>query len=475
MNEGRDVWSGGNMAERSAVIRKSMKQGFNRYMGGELFPKKVPPTEIEIMEKELEQVQVDIQKERERRKAEGVVEKEKTPEVAKAPEAAKPLEGDTAVPFASGSLVDKAGNSEGAKKGWETRRSGGVAGRSARQSERSSSRKQAFDAAQAAYENLQNIRAEMDEATRQSREIKGDKGDPRGTKGLDAKAKEAVGKLEHNISLVMDNMVDLLDRYKAHPENPKIDEAKRSAIAEELRAWRRSAFEDRDIEERMNSIRAARDFLEDAVEHEGRSLKSLGDRFDEVIRRHLPETEILSKDMVEKVLKDAGWDKIPISDKARETIEDMIAKGAKPVTEFTGKIMIERGFPEEAPAFVRPRTLNVGDRVVPLDWRWTAGHGATFDLPNVPEAKRIKKMYVGPAKVSKNSYPYGRYPKDVSKVETVTEDRMWGIETEDQLGKQDGDDTMSLPMTTRDTTLVLRVPAMASPEGEVNTGESVRD
>jgi hypothetical protein len=51
---------------------------------------------------------------------------------------------------------------------------------------------------------------------------------------------------------------------------------------------------------------------------------------------------------------------------------------------------------------------------------------------------------------------------------------LWGLELEDQVKKAE-DEMVNLPVTTRDTTLVLRVDALASPSGEVNTGESVRD
>lgn len=637
MNEGRDVWSGGNMAERSAEIRKSLKQGFNRYKGGELFPKKTPPTEVELMEKELEKVQDEIEKERARRRDEGVVEKEK------APEAEKPVEGDTESPFASGSPVDKDGTSEGAKLGWETRRHGKPAVDDeaetvddeaeteneeeteeteipapplkplpkATESEKEHERKRLQDAWNKAIVSARKIRAgisrpvgieryafpEFDSLLRrrmstikQPKKMKNfadvleernhhtlalearqrlqqmgydSNGKPLqastaskdiffkdgtsegakkgwetrrrggakeeqpgerkpwanlnpeeelpGLKGLDPekaykieeqmddvdqtlkRAKEKLNRMnsigaregrrlgeEHpyfdvksGIKDGMEQIDSLLESIKGHA-----DEGKRQSLVDESKKIQsdHDYYGDEALEETVDSLSKLSSKVTALIDGEdsGGKDKSLSERLDDVAKRHL-SPEILSKDMVEKVLKDAGWDKLPISDKARESIEDMISKGAKPATEFTGKIMIERGFPEEPPAFVRPNTLNVGDRVVPLDWRWIGGHGATIDLPNVPEAKRIKKLYTGPAKVSKNSYPYGRYPKDLSKVETVTEDRLWGFETEDRLGKQGDDDTMSLPVTTRDTTLVLRVPAMASPEGEVNTGESIRD
>jgi hypothetical protein len=180
-------------------------------------------------------------------------------------------------------------------------------------------------------------------------------------------------------------------------------------------------------------------------------------------------SSMISKDQVEKILKDAGWDKLPFPDKAKEALEDLISNGAKPVSEYTGKLMVEHGIAEEPPAFVRPRKLEVGDTVIPLDWRGVCLQGAKFDMPMVPPAAKVKKIYMGPAKVTKNAYPFGRMPGDLSKVETVTEDRMWGLDLEgDKVGKDD--DTFPSTIPTRDTTMVLRMEALASPEGEINPG-----
>ncbi len=183
----------------------------------------------------------------------------------------------------------------------------------------------------------------------------------------------------------------------------------------------------------------------------------------------------ISKDMVEKIMRDGGWDKLPLTDKAREIVEDAISRGAKPATEYTGKLMVEHAIPEEPPAFTRPQRIKVGDTVIPLSWVGVCLQGAKFDLPSVPEAARVKKMYTGPAKVTKESFPYGKFPRDLSKVETVVEDRLWALELEPVGIKKDGDDSYFLPVTTRDTTLVLRLDPQATPSGEVNPGVSQRD
>jgi ribosomal protein L22 len=183
----------------------------------------------------------------------------------------------------------------------------------------------------------------------------------------------------------------------------------------------------------------------------------------------------ISKDVVEKIMKDGGWDKLPMTDRAREIVEDAITRGAKPATEYTGKLLVEHAIPEEPPAFTRPKNIKVGDTVVPLRWTDVCTQGAKFDLPNVPEAAKVKKMYTGPAKVTKESFPYGKFPSDLSKVETVMEDRLWALELEPIGIKKDGEESYVLPVTTRDTTLVLRLDPQATPSGEVNPGVSQRD
>lgn len=176
-------------------------------------------------------------------------------------------------------------------------------------------------------------------------------------------------------------------------------------------------------------------------------------------------SERINKEYVEKVLKESGWDKLPMTDRAREILEGAISNGATPVTEYTGKVMIEHALAEEPPAFVRPQSLNVGDRVIPLNWVSVGRQAAKFDLPYVPEVARVSKMYVGPAKVTKNAYPPGRVPRDFSKCEMVTEERLWGLELEDEVRKSD--DLCPCPVTTKDSTMVLRLEPLAQPSGEV--------
>ena len=188
-------------------------------------------------------------------------------------------------------------------------------------------------------------------------------------------------------------------------------------------------------------------------------------------------TQKINKEMVEKVLKDSGFDKLPMTEKARQIVEEAINHGARPVTEYTGKIMMERQVPEEPPAFVRPGKLEVGDRVIPLQWVPVGIWGAKFDLPNVPPSMRVKKMYTGPVKVTKSAYPPWRVPADFSHADSVTEERLWAIDLEEDKNDKTtnkSEDMLPFPLSTRDTTLLLKVDdgsfrlgSMAEPSGEV--------
>lgn len=407
MNEGRDVWAGGNLSEKNAAMKKTMNRGLLLHKGGELFHKKTPLTENEILEKELAGVQEYVTKERERRKA--------------------------GLPFGHSPLVEKEGTSEGAKRGWETRREGGAG----------------------TEEEKPKAPSKAERMGIQNPDSSGMGSHPDHDKHPLHETLANAG-LEYSHSVVVthgpgDDRVH--HSYKipgtkhfvgVHPT------AKGGWMWESGKAGSGHMTTGGDAAALASHLKRADKGLDG----------------DESVR--------ISKDEIEKIMKDGGWDKLPLTDRAREIVEDAISRGAKPATEYTGKLLVEHAIPEEPPAFTRPKNLKVGDTVIPLNWVGVCTQGAKFDLPSVPEAFKVKKMYTGPAKVTKNSYPYGRYPSDISKVETVTEDRLWGLELDDRLGKED-DGTSSMSISTRDTTLVLRLDPQATPSGEVNPGVSQRD
>jgi hypothetical protein len=196
--------------------------------------------------------------------------------------------------------------------------------------------------------------------------------------------------------------------------------------------------------------------------------RSFEDRIDAIIRSDHEENPI------EKAIKQSGFDKLPMVDSAREMLEDALANGAEPVTQYTGKVLIERGIPEVPPASLAKidKELEVGDRVIPLRWVPVGPVGAKFDLPYVPPTARITRMYKGPAKVTKDVYSPGRAPKDCNKCESVVEERLWALDLEpegDAAEKNADNEDVAVPVPVTDTTMVLRLEPLAQPSGDVGS------
>jgi hypothetical protein len=194
--------------------------------------------------------------------------------------------------------------------------------------------------------------------------------------------------------------------------------------------------------------------------------KSFGDRIDAIIRNDAGTNPI------EKAIKQSGFDKLPMTDKARELLENVLSNGAEPVTQYTGKILVERAIPEVPPASLAKikSQLQVGDRVIPLQWVPVGPVGAQFDLPYVPPTARITRMYKGPAKVTKDVYSPGRAPRDCAKCESVVEERLWALDLEpegDDAEKNADNEDTAVPTPMTDTTMVLRLEPLAQPSGEV--------
>jgi len=195
--------------------------------------------------------------------------------------------------------------------------------------------------------------------------------------------------------------------------------------------------------------------------------------------------------VVEKALQQSGFDKLPMTDRAREMLESALSNGAVPVTQYTGRLMFERGILEVPPAALLvgtfqketggvldrptqdspekpgPPTLRVGDRVIPLQWFDTGLHGAKFDLPFVPGPARVKKIFMGLAVVTKEAFPPGLGPMSLDGLETVREERLWGMELEPENEAEKSKDHGRMPISARDTTMVLRLEPLALPTGEV--------
>jgi len=410
MNEGRDVWSGGNLSEKGDRVNKSLLRGRDLYRSRELFPKVRRPTEVEEDEKIVAAAQEYVDKERQLREIGG-------PFATDAQEEWLEKVGDLP---ALGEMPSDAG----------------------------------------AVEN------EDDEDECPGGKIRsGGKGKGLGRGGGKGPMGQPVAKGGGTNGPEPGESLD--DEEEEECDGPAPGQkmgGKRGLSKDE-------AEDDEDEEEIDSGETSVEPFGKSWIENTmGAVEKSMRPFADSPIEKSDVGGARISKEMIEKVIKDAGWDKVPIPDKAMEVIEDLISNGAKPVTSYTGKVMVERGYPEEPPALSpRPMNLRAGDQVIPLDWQWVRGFGAKFDMPYVPPAARIAAVHTAPVKVTAKSYPFGRVPRDISKVETVTEDRIWGLDLEED-GVSKDDDTFPSPVALRDTTMVLRVEPLASPSGEVNPG-----
>jgi hypothetical protein len=431
------------MPERSAQINKSMRTSLGLLVS--LFPKRVPLTENEEMEKLVEEAQVRVDKARSERNFRG------SPSAIEKSSQGEDAEG-----------LRKGGTSDGAKLGWEHRRGGG-----------------GVSEKPAPKMDLPWGKEQIGRANEITPSINSFQKSPTGQGLFDA----VHGLFNHqsDIAALQSKMSRHLTAEDREKVSYLLDQAEQVTIDAATTGGMRGPDEpssDADAkkfsDDSAQLLREASSFLNDAkaalsVALAGKE-KELGMSSNWIFR----SAEVrLDKEVVIQLLKDGGWDKLPMSDKAKGVIEDAISKGAKPVTEYTGKLLVEHGIAEEPPAFLRPKKLKVGDRVVPLQWTSMGVHGAQFDLQSVPAAMKVKKMYTGPAKVTKCAYPPGRGPSDIMKCESVIEDRMWGMDLEPEDVKKESDsgghETSSVPVRTSDTTMVLRLEPLASPQGEVRS------
>jgi len=145
-----------------------------------------------------------------------------------------------------------------------------------------------------------------------------------------------------------------------------------------------------------------------------------------------------NNDLTLSLLKDSGYAQLPMTDRALEIIQEVVRKGGRPVTLFTGKLMVDKGIPEVAPAFPKAGALEVGDTVIPLQFVPMGVHGAKFDLPYVTQTQKVKKIFTAVVTVTKNSYPVGMVPSDLSKVDTVREERIVALSFENNMFEKQG-------------------------------------
>lgn len=166
-------------------------------------------------------------------------------------------------------------------------------------------------------------------------------------------------------------------------------------------------------------------------------------------------------DILKSDLKKRGYDPDEFEEEVREVLRSGVARGGKIVTKKTGKVQMDRGIPEEPPGFVRPDSLKIGDTVQAINWYPLGTRGAVIDL--YPEGK-VTKMYFTKCLVTKEACPLGFIPEDEDLVE---EDRLIGLELDGKgpfALKAKG--MRSTPFVIKDSSIILRFPTMAAPDGQ---------
>jgi len=149
------------------------------------------------------------------------------------------------------------------------------------------------------------------------------------------------------------------------------------------------------------------------------------------------------------------------SEKFRKALARALAKDGEIISRKTNKLWVEREVPEEPPAFVRPRTLRVGDRVQVLNWVPLGVHGAVVDI--FPQGK-VTKCYTCKCLVTKNGYPHGVM---VRKSEPFSEEeRVLALELDGKGPYPVKDKETPYPYIVKDSSIIIRFPEMATPGGE---------
>jgi hypothetical protein len=176
--------------------------------------------------------------------------------------------------------------------------------------------------------------------------------------------------------------------------------------------------------------------------------------------------EDAGQEALERALEKCGYSKDLLEDVGfKGAVAKALARKGEIISQRTGRMWVERSIPEEPPAFVRPSSLKIGDRVQVLNWVPMGVHGAKIDL--FPEGK-VSKMYKMKCLVTKEPIPFGVIPGDDS--EFLEEERVIGLELD---GKgpyplKEGVKGTPSPFITKDSTLIVRFPPMTEPSGQSN-------
>lgn len=163
----------------------------------------------------------------------------------------------------------------------------------------------------------------------------------------------------------------------------------------------------------------------------------------------------LHKDGIEaikRMLDDSGYFNMHLDNTTNQCIHSALLQGAVIISKSTGGILIRKNS-REAPAYVDQGSIKIGDNVQLLNWKPLGVRGATIDL--FPKGK-VTKTYFRKCLVKSG---------DVEEYQ----DRLEGIEL-DGKGPEDivFKSGKKLPYILKDSTIILRYPEMATPDGNTD-------
>jgi hypothetical protein len=157
-----------------------------------------------------------------------------------------------------------------------------------------------------------------------------------------------------------------------------------------------------------------------------------------------------------------GYDPKNYKDETLNHIEKALSERGGVISEFTGRAWLAKeNEVQEPPAFVRPKTLSVGNKVQLLNWHNMGVHGAQVDL--FPAAGKVTKIYSQKVRISKDKMPYTVVP--VKGAAFDDEDRIIGLELDghgpsketikDVEGAKDNE-KYPVPYLTKESSVILK-------------------
>lgn len=165
-------------------------------------------------------------------------------------------------------------------------------------------------------------------------------------------------------------------------------------------------------------------------------------------------------------LKKCGYDASSFSKEEMDALEKAIADGGQIISKYTGQLM--KGDPIPMEAFAKVDEIKIGDRVQLLNWKPLGVCGAKIDL--FPQGK-VTKIFKSKCQMMEPVEKAYILPRRPAKAEGAAE-RIVGVLLNGR-GPVSPADVQSAkgethrPYILKDSSVVIRFPAMAQPSGEV--------